>query len=87
MYEYLVCEMYPLSASVEVEVADSVTPVLRLKLPLPKFHAMRKDDEDDIQFLARVELEAEGVVGSYTQLEHAICMVGLPNRGQLNQVF
>jgi hypothetical protein len=33
-----------------------------VRLSLPKFRAVRKDDEDDIQFLARVELEAESVV-------------------------
>jgi hypothetical protein len=41
-----------------MRVTDGVTPGSRLKLPLSKFHAVRKDDEDDVQFLARVELEA-----------------------------
>jgi hypothetical protein len=86
--EYMVCGMYPLSTSVSFErVADGVTPVSGLKLPLPKFRAVRKDDEDDVQFLARVELEVEGVMGSYTHLEHDVCMAGLRNRGQLNYVF
>jgi hypothetical protein len=35
----------------------------------------------------RVELEAEGIVGSYTCPEHDICMAGQPNEGRLNQVF
>jgi hypothetical protein len=62
--EYLACEMHQLSASVNFRgITDGVTPVLRVRQPLPKFHAKRKEDEDDIQFLARVELEAESVVG------------------------
>jgi hypothetical protein len=28
--------------------------------------AVCKDDEDDVQFLSSVELEAKGIVGSYT---------------------
>jgi hypothetical protein len=34
-------------------------PVSRLKLPLSNLEVVRRDDEDDIQFLARVELDAE----------------------------
>jgi hypothetical protein len=85
MEEYLACGMYPLSASVSFErVADGVTPASRLKLLLLKFEAIRKDD---VQFLARVELDAEGVVGSYTRPEHDVCMTGLCNRSRLNRVF
>jgi hypothetical protein len=62
--EYLACEMHQLSASVDFRgITDGVTPVLRVRQPLPKFHAKHKEDEDDIQFLVRVELEAESVVG------------------------
>jgi hypothetical protein len=44
-----------------------------LKVPLPKFVAIRKDDDkDNIQFFVRVELEAEGIVGSYTKPELAL---------------
>jgi hypothetical protein len=83
--EYLASKMYPLCASVSFKrVTHGVTPVSRLKLPLPKFCTARKDD---VQFLVRVELEAEGVVVSYTHLKHDICMASLPNGGQLNWVF
>jgi hypothetical protein len=86
--EYLTCGMSSLSIDISFErVADGVTPVSRLKLPLPKFHAMRMHDEDDVQFLARVELEAEGIVGIYTCPEHDVCMAGQPNGGRLNRVF
>jgi hypothetical protein len=47
--EYLVSGMYPLSASISFKrVADGVTSISRLKLPLPKFHVGRRDDEDDV---------------------------------------
>jgi hypothetical protein len=86
--EYLACSMYPFSARVSFEgVADGVSPVSRLKLPLPKFEVVRKDDEDDVQFLARVELDAEGVVGSYTRLEHDVCVTSLRDGGCPNRVF
>jgi hypothetical protein len=86
--EYLACGMQPLFTSVSFDgVADSVTPVSRLKLPLPKFEAVRKDDEDDIPFLARVELDVEGVVGIYTHPKHDACLAILRNGGRLNRVF
>jgi hypothetical protein len=86
--EYLACGMYPLSVSVSFDgVANGVTPVSRLKLPLPKFEVVRKDDKDDIQFLDRVELDAEGVVGSYTRQEHDSCIAILRNGGHLNHMF
>jgi hypothetical protein len=72
--QYLACGMHPLSANASFErIANGVTHILWLKLPLLMFQAVRKDDEDDIQVLARVELEAEDVVGRYTRLEHDVC--------------
>jgi hypothetical protein len=54
-------------------VTTCVMPVSQLKVPLPKFVAIRKDDDkDNIQFFVRVELEAEGIVGSYTKPELAL---------------
>jgi hypothetical protein len=86
--EFLACGKYPLVAGVSFDrVTDGVTPVSRLKLPLPKFVVIKKDDEDDVQFLARVELDFEGVVGSYTYLEHNACVASLCNEGCLNCVF
>jgi hypothetical protein len=35
---------------------------------------VRAVNKDDIQFLARVELEAEGIVGSYTKPKHDACL-------------
>jgi hypothetical protein len=77
MEEFIACSMYSLAAGAGFDrVATCMTPVSMLKVPLPKFIVVRKDDnEDDVQFLARVELEVEGIVGIYT------------NRGWLNHIF
>jgi hypothetical protein len=56
-------------------------------MPLPKFVDVRKDDEDNVEFLARVELEAKGIVRSYTHPEHDSCITNLHDRGHLNRVF
>jgi hypothetical protein len=86
--EYLACGMYPLSASVNfAEVADGTTPVSRVKLPLLKLRAICSDDEDDVQFLAGVKLEAEGVAGGYTCPKHDAYVMSMQNRGRLNHVF
>jgi hypothetical protein len=43
--EYLACGMHPLSTSVSFDwVANGETLVSRLKLPLPKFEVVHKDD-------------------------------------------
>jgi hypothetical protein len=60
---------------------------LKLKVPLPNFAASQKDDEDDVKFLARVELDAKLIVGSYTRPKHDACIVGLHNGGRLNRVL
>jgi hypothetical protein len=40
-----------------------------------------------LKFFARIELDAEGIMGSYTCPEHDACIAGLPNGGRLNRVF
>jgi hypothetical protein len=86
--EYLACGISPLSASVSFRgITDGVSPVSRVRLPLTKFHAVRKDEEDDVQFLARVKLEAESVVDSYSRPKHDACVASVLNRGRLNHVF
>jgi hypothetical protein len=65
-----------------------MTSVSKLKVSLPKFTVVRKDDnEDDVQFLARVELEAEGIVGSYTKVEHDVFLAHACNGGRLKHIF
>jgi hypothetical protein len=58
--EFIACGMYPLAASTSFDrVATHMTLVSKLKVLLSKCVAIRKDDnEDDVQFLVRVELEA-----------------------------
>jgi hypothetical protein len=59
-----------------------------LKVLLPKFATVHKDDnENDVQFLVGVELEAEGIVGSYTKAEHDACLMHVRNGGRLNHIF
>jgi hypothetical protein len=49
--EFLACGMYPLSVDVGFnKVIDGVTPFSMLKLSLPKFVSIRKDDGYDVQF-------------------------------------
>jgi hypothetical protein len=87
--EFLACHIYPPAAGVGFNrVTTCSTPVSKLKVPLPKFVSIRKDnDENDVQFFARVELEAEGIVGSYTKPEHDASLAHVRNGGQLNYVF
>jgi hypothetical protein len=80
--EYLACGLYPLSASFSLrEITYGITPVSMLKVPLPKFRVVCSDKEDDVKFFARVELEAESIVGSYGRPEYDACTKCLPNRG------
>jgi hypothetical protein len=82
------CGMHPLASGVSFDKgATVVTPVTKLKVSLSKFVVVHKDDEDDVQFLARVELEAEGIMGSYSHPEHEPCVANLHNGGRLNRVF
>jgi hypothetical protein len=86
--EFVACGMHPPATGVGFDkVSTLMTPASKLRVPLPKFVAVRKDDEDDIQFLSRVELEAEGIVGSNTHPEHDACVMNLCNGGLLNRVF
>jgi hypothetical protein len=85
MEQFLACGMYPLAVGVGFDrVAAGVTPVSKLKLPPPKFVAVCKDD---VQFLVRTELDAEGIVGSYTCPEHDSSTASLRNEGRLNREF
>jgi hypothetical protein len=89
MEEFIACDMYPLAIGSGFDrVVMHTTPVSKLMVPLLKFVAVHKDDnKDEVQFLARVELEAEGIVGSYTKPEHDACLAHMHNRGRLNHIF
>jgi hypothetical protein len=78
MEEFVPCGVWPLVAGVNFErVKVRETSVLKLKAPLPKFPLRREDDEDDTEFLVRVEQEARVIMGSYTHMEHKACITGL----------
>jgi hypothetical protein len=81
--EFIACGMYPLAFGAGFDmVATRMTPISKLKVSLPKFTVVRKDDnEDDAQFLVRVELKAEGIVGSYIKSEHDAFLAHLRNGG------
>jgi hypothetical protein len=54
---------------------------------LPKFRITQSEKETEAQFLARLELEAENVVGGYGLTKHDACIKSLPNGGHPNWVF
>jgi hypothetical protein len=57
-------------------------------VPLPVFHVEPVLAENAHHFLARVETDAEWILGSYEPKEHDVCItVKLPNGCHLNQVF
>jgi hypothetical protein len=86
--EFVSCGVWPLAASVNSEqVKVNLTPISKLKVPLPRFSLSREDDEDDVKFLAWVEQEARVIVGSYMCMEHDTCIAGLQNNDRLNRVL
>jgi hypothetical protein len=88
MEEFVSYDVWPLAVSVSFDqVTVGTTPMLKMKVPLPKFVAARRDGEDDAEFLARVELEAKVIVSSYTHPEHDACIASPQNNGHLNRVL
>jgi hypothetical protein len=86
--EFVACGVWPPAVGVSFDqVSIRVTPISKLNIPLPNFVASRKDDEDEIKFLAMVELDTKVIVGSYTHPKHDACNVGLHNEGHLNYVL
>jgi hypothetical protein len=82
------CGVWLLAADVSFKhVKVGLTPISKLKVPLPRFPLSHKDEEDGTSFLARVEQEARTIVGSYTRVEHEACNAGLENNGHLNHVL
>jgi hypothetical protein len=85
--EFVACGVWPLGVCVNFgQVSVGVTPVSKLKVPLPSFISSRKDTEDDVKFLERVESDAMVIVGGCTHPEHDACIAGLHNEGCLNRV-
>jgi hypothetical protein len=64
--EYVACKIYPLAASFGFEsVPLWMTPVLKVETPLPSFVVGTIAVEHANHFLAEVETEPEGVLGSF----------------------
>jgi hypothetical protein len=86
--EFLACGIYPPAADFSFgEVAEALIAVSKVMAPLLDFRIVRVDGGDHAQFLAKVELEAERIVGSYDPREHEACIKLLPNGSYLNQAF
>jgi hypothetical protein len=86
--EFVSCGVWPLAAGVSFKhVKVGLTPISKLKVPLPRFPLSHEDDEDDAGFLVRVEQEARVIVGSYTHTEHKACIASLQNNSHLNRVL
>jgi hypothetical protein len=80
--------LFPLSVSFGLgEITDGETLVSKINLPLSEFPVASLPKEADDHFLARVELAAVNVVGSYAHGEHEACIAMMPNKGRLNRVF
>jgi hypothetical protein len=74
--EFVSCDICPLAFGVSFErVKVGVMPVTKLKVPLPGFVVAREGDEDDIRLLARIEMEARVIVGSYTPRSTKLAML------------
>jgi hypothetical protein len=57
--EFIACDVWSLASGVSFKwVKVGLTPVSKLKVPLPRFAVVREDDEDNVKFLARVEKSA-----------------------------
>jgi hypothetical protein len=86
--EFVSCGVWLLPDDVSFEhVKVGLSPVLKLKVPLPRFPLSHEDEEDDARFLVRVEQDARNIVESYTCVEHEACVSGLLNNGRLNRVL
>jgi hypothetical protein len=86
--EFVSFGVWLLSASVDFEhVKVDLTSVSQLRIPLPNFPLCREYEEDDVQFLTRVEQEARNIVGGYTRMEHEAYIASIPNNGCLNHVL
>jgi hypothetical protein len=56
-------------------------------VPLLKFPVTQVEGESASQFLVKVELDTERVIGTYSLREHEACVSAkLPNGGRLNHV-
>jgi hypothetical protein len=87
--EFLACGMYPLASSFDFrDMTICTTVVFKVETPLPLFPVEPVSTEDAGHFLAKVETDAEKILGSFGPKGHDVLMtVKLLNDGCLNRVF
>jgi hypothetical protein len=87
--EFLACKMYLLVADFGFKnVTDGTTIMSKVVVPFPIFPVESLSTENTHHFLAKVETDAEPILGSYGPKEHDVCIVmKLLNGGHLNRVF
>jgi hypothetical protein len=87
--EFMACKMFPLASSFSFrDLAICMTPMSKIRTPLPLFpiEAVSAGDVDHI--LAEVETDVERFLGSFRPREHdALMMMKHPNGGRLNRVL
>jgi hypothetical protein len=87
--EYVVCKMYPLAIVFGFKsVPLGMTPVSKVKTPLPLFVVRSVATEYATRVLAEVETEAEKVLGSFMPKEYdTLYTANIQNDGHLNRVL
>jgi hypothetical protein len=86
---YVACKIFPLAASFGFEsVPLGMTPMSKVKIPLPLFAVGTIAAEHANHFSAEVETEAERVLVSFRPREYvALRVVNILNGGHLNHVL
>jgi hypothetical protein len=87
--EYLACKMYLLAVGFDFrKVSMGTTPMSKVETPLPLFTVGTIPMEHASHVLAKVETEAERVLGSFGPSEYdALVAMNILNSGWLNRVF
>jgi hypothetical protein len=84
----MACGLLPLSASFGIcEIVEGEMPVAKLVAPTPMFPVARLLDETNDNFVARVELASVNVISRCARMEHDVCIVTVPNEGQVTRVL
>jgi hypothetical protein len=86
--EFMAYELFPLLVSFSLdEITEGETSVSKLAVPMPTFPIVKLPEETNDSFVGRVELAAANVIGRYPRREHDVCIMTVPNEGQVNRVF
>jgi hypothetical protein len=87
--EFVACKMFSLAVGFGFkEVTISMTPMSKVRTPLPMFPVEPVSAEDTPRVLVEVETKAKRFLGSFGLREYdALMMAKLSNGGRLNHVF